>query len=200
MSNGKQQFFNNVWLRYLRKIKNVYCYSGTKLILHKTSLINAETRLNLSCNMIKNNGRTTILRMDENSILNVRGKFAVFYGGDIICFKNSKLSIGSGFVNSNVKIRCTESITIGDNVAISHDVTIMDSDAHEILVDNYEKTKPVTIGNHVWIGSRAMILKGVTIGDNVVIAAGSVVTRDIPDNCLAAGVPARVIKENINWK
>ena len=54
---------------------------------------------------------------------------------------------------------------------------------------------PVTIGDSVWIGGSATILPGVTIGDNVVIGAGSVVTRDIPSNCVAAGNPARVIKQ-----
>ena len=55
--------------------------------------------------------------------------------------------------------------------------------------------KPVSIGNDVWIGGNVTILPGVNIGNNVVIAAGAVVTKDIPDNCVAGGVPARVIKE-----
>ena len=108
--------------------------------------------------------------------------------------------MGSGFFNSNIKIRCHEKIEIGENVAISHDVTIMDSDAHEGLWKGYKKTKPIKIGNHVWIGTRATILKGVTIGDNAIIAAGSVVTKDVPSNTVVAGVPAKVIKTNINWK
>lgn len=63
-----------------------------------------------------------------------------------------------------------------------------------------KKTKPVCIGNHVWIGQRAMILKGVSIGDGAIIAAGAVVTRDVPAGCLAAGVPAKVIRKNVEWK
>ena len=59
--------------------------------------------------------------------------------------------------------------------------------------------RPVVIGNHVWIAAGAMILKGVTIGDGAVIAAGAVVTKDVPAYCLAAGVPARVIRENVLW-
>lgn len=110
------------------------------------------------------------------------------------------MKLGSGFFNSNIKIRCHEKIEIGENVAISHDVTIMDSDAHEGLWEGYEKTKPIKIGNHVWIGTRVTILKGVTIGDNAIIAAGSVVTKDVPNNTVVAGVPAKVIKININWK
>ena len=58
----------------------------------------------------------------------------------------------------------------------------------------------MNIGNHVWIGENSMVLKGVTIGDGVVIAASSVVTRDIPPHSLVAGIPAKVIRENIEWK
>jgi acetyltransferase-like isoleucine patch superfamily enzyme len=137
--------------------------------------------------------------MDINSEINVNGGFSVYYGGDIICFKNSKLTLGSGFFNSNVKLRCTNSITIGNNVAISHDVTIMDSDAHNIDYEGYQMTKPVIIGDNVWIGSRAMILKGVKVGDGAIIAAGAIVTKDVPANSIVAGSPAKVIKENINW-
>jgi len=61
-------------------------------------------------------------------------------------------------------------------------------------------TQPISIGNHVWIGINATILKGVTIGDGAIIAAGAVVTRDIPASCMAAGVPASVIKNNISWE
>ena len=61
-------------------------------------------------------------------------------------------------------------------------------------------TKPIEIGDHVWIGLRAIILKGVKIGNGSVIAAGAVVTRDVPPYSLVAGVPARVIKENIYWE
>ena len=56
------------------------------------------------------------------------------------------------------------------------------------------------IGNHVWIGSGAKILKGVTIGNGSIVAAGAVVVQDVPENCLAAGVPARIVKEGVQWK
>ena len=61
-------------------------------------------------------------------------------------------------------------------------------------------TQPIIIGNNVWIGTNVTILKGVTIGDGAIIAAGSVVTKNIPAHTLATGIPAKVIKENVEWK
>lgn len=190
-----------VYYNYIKKnVKGkIIPYKGSKFILNKNSkiLVNKVFRTNANC--IKNNGRTTIIRMDENSELKVKGDFSVYYGGDIICFKDSKLEIGSGFCNSNVKIRCSKEITIGDNVAISHDVTIMDSDAHVIDYPEYKVTKPIHIKDNVWIGTRAIILKGVTIGKGSIVSAGAVVTKDVPEKCIVAGVPAKVIRENITW-
>jgi acetyltransferase-like isoleucine patch superfamily enzyme len=61
-------------------------------------------------------------------------------------------------------------------------------------------TQEVFIGNNVWIGNRAIIMKGVTIDDGAIIAAGSIVTKDVPARCLVAGVPAKVVRENVQWK
>lgn len=144
------------------------------------------------------NGRTSILRMDEKSVLSVNGEFNFGYGADIVLFPKAVLSLGKGsYINCDCKIRCHREISIGEHCAISHDFTIMDSDAHSLNGLVYRK--PVHIGNHVWIGTRVTVLKGVTIGDGAILAAGSVVTHDIPERCMAAGIPAKVVKENVVW-
>lgn len=74
---------------------------------------------------------------------------------------------------------------------------IRDTDEHSIK--NKKNTKPIIIGNHVWIGMRSIILKGVHIGNNVVIGAGTVVTKDIPDNCVVVGCPARIVHNDVVW-
>lgn len=107
---------------------------------------------------------------------------------------------GGGYCNNNLTIDCFERIAIGEGVFISKNVMIRDSDNHLMCYDGYEKTKPIMISDHVWIGMNVTILKGVTIGEGAVIAAGSVVTRDIPPHALGAGVPCRVIKTGIEWK
>ena len=174
-------------------------YKKSTFILHKTAKVLLQGNLITNANCIKNNGRSTSIRLDKNAIIKVNGSFSLYYDCDIIIFENAELELGSGFFNSNVKIRCKNNIKIGQNVAISHDVTIMDSDAHNIKYEGYQMTKQIIIGNNVWIGSRALILKGVNIGNGAIIAAGSVVTKDVPMNSMVAGIPARVIKENLNW-
>ena len=77
---------------------------------------------------------------------------------------------------------------------------IRDSDNHTIVRDGYTPTAPIKIGNHVWIGVNCTILKGVTIGDGAIIAAGSVVTKDVPAHSLVGGVPAKVIRTDVEWK
>lgn len=139
------------------------------------------------------------LEMYENSEINVSNTFFIHSGCDIMVFKGAKLNLGSGYINRYCKIRCYNEITIGNGVAISENFTIWDSDAHQIT-NGSEPTQPIVIGNKVWIGTNVTVLKGVNIGDGCVIAAGSLVTKDIPANCLEAGVPAKVIKENVKWK
>lgn len=141
-----------------------------------------------------------MLEMNENSELNVKNTFSIHSGCHIIILENAKLNLGSGYINRNVRIRCYKEISIGENVAISENVTIWDSDAHRIVGKENEMTKPIKVGNHVWIGNNVTILKGVTVGDGAVIAAGSVVNKDVLPNSLVGGVPAKVIKEYIEWK
>lgn len=176
----------------------IYPYKGSVFILDESAKLNVEEYLLFHDNCKTDNLRSTILRMDRNSQLVIKKGFSFYYGGDIICFEGSELIVGSGFANANIKIRCSKRIEIGEEVAISHNVTIMDSDAH-CICEGCEKTKPVKIGNRVWIGSGAIILKGVTIGDGAVVAAGSVVVRDVPANSMVAGNPATVKKYNVNW-
>lgn len=144
--------------------------------------------------------RPSYLRMGSGAVVAVENGFSIGDNAYVILRRNARLQLGGGYINSNAQIVCAERITIGDGVAIADGVLIRDTDDHDLLAEGYERTQPVTIGDHVWIGQRATILKGVTIGDNAIVAAGAVVTRDVPANTVVAGVPARVIRENITWK
>lgn len=103
---------------------------------------------------------------------------------------------------TGTRILCAQEITIGAYCTFSWDVQVLDNDFHAITVDGVEQPSaaPVRIGDRVWLGTRAIVLKGVTIGDGAVVAAGAVVTRDVPAGAVAAGVPARVVGRADSWR
>ena len=171
----------------------------SKILKAKTASVNIKGSFSFNQCWDGKQNQPATLTLGEDATLNV-GSFRTYGGTYISVADSAELSLGSGFLNNNAKISCFEKITIGEDVKISEEVIIRDSDNHSILKDGYQKTKPIHIGNHVWIGLRATILKGVTIGDGAVIAAGAVVTKDVPSKALVAGVPARVIRDNINWE
>lgn len=130
-----------------------------------------------------------------------------------ICFDSpdSKIIIGDRVGISSACLRAQIGITIGNNVNIGGDTIIMDNDTHPMDYKHRRKewiesvgsaiyhqeipAAPIVIGDDVWIGARCQILKGVHIGDRTIIAAGSVVTKDLPSDCIAGGVPCKVIKK-----
>ncbi|KLN66163.1 DapH/DapD/GlmU-related protein [Vibrio sp. VPAP30] len=115
-----------------------------------------------------------------------------------------KILIGKGCVLQGTSICSYEKVLIGSNVIFGPNVVIMDCSGHSLSnrggvreLDNL-KAQPITIGNDVWVGYGCIILPGVSIGDGAVIGAGSVVTKDIPPNSMAAGNPCIVKKTGIN--
>lgn len=91
-------------------------------------------------------------------------------------------------------------IEIGDNVTFSIRVTVLAHDASMKLLVGYARIGKVIIGNNVFVGANATILPGVKIGDNAVVAANSVVTKDVPEGCVVAGNPAKVLYEKDVWE
>jgi len=136
--------------------------------------------------------------------------------GEILTFAHGgEISIGEWcYVGKTTRIWSGIKIAIGDRVLIAHDVNIFDSLTHpinardrhihyiEIVTKGFPTKvnvdldeKPVFIEDDVWIGCQSIILRGVTIGKGAIIAAGSVVTKDVPPSCVVAGNPARVIRK-----
>ena len=107
------------------------------------------------------------------------------------CGKNIKVG-ENVFINACCKFQDQGGIEIGNGVLIGHNVTLATLN-HDERPDYRQNIypKPIKIGNNVWIGSNATILQGVTIGDGAIIGANAVVTRDVPENTVAAGVPAK---------
>lgn len=115
------------------------------------------------------------------------------------CDYGKNIHVGDDFlINYNGVILDIAPVTIGNNVMIGPNTLITTVGYPLSPAGRREKlgiAEPITIGNDVWIGGNVTILPGVTIGDNVVVAAGAVVTKDIPSNCVGGGIPAKVIKD-----
>lgn len=142
------------------------------------------------------------------------GDYVDIYGS-VNSQNHGKISIGNHTrLGRNAVIQSCESITIGSHVAIAREVVISDNSTHpssalfrkvkSMLPPNstvhlwrFSAHKAVVIKDNVWIGERSRICKGVTIGENSIIAANSVVTKDVPDNSIAAGNPARIVRDGI---
>lgn len=115
------------------------------------------------------------------------------------CDNGNNIHVGENFLaNYNVTILDIAPVTIGDYVMIGPN-TLITTVNHPLSPrkrrEHIGQAKPIIIGRDVWIGGNCTILPGVTIGNNVVIAAGAVVTKDVPDNYVVGGVPAKVIRE-----
>ena len=123
---------------------------------------------------------------------NIRACIYITHGGTV--------NIGNNVGMSSPCLWIKESLTIGNNVKIGGNCIIMDNDVHQIdhLVRRSNKggvkSSPVIIEDDAWLGANVLVLKGVTIGARSIIGAGSVVTKSIPADCIAAGNPCRVIK------
>jgi acetyltransferase-like isoleucine patch superfamily enzyme len=119
-------------------------------------------------------------------------------------FAEPELTFGDGCtVAQDCLFSVNQRITIGNHVSIAARSSISDSDNHPADPERrirgeqltVEEIRPVTLGDHVWIGRGAHVLKGVTIGEAAVVASGSVVVSDVPARALAMGVPARIVKQ-----
>lgn len=172
-----------------------------KIYYKKTKLFGKilNTLYGLNAAGLRAEGKLKIVNFYRNSELKLGKNIKLYQGVTFFLDSDSaKIRIGDNtFINRRTELMCRERITIGQDCAISWDVTIVDSDYHQIK--GVTNTKGIEIGDNVWIGCKSTILKGVTIGNGAVIAAGSVVTKDVPSRTLVGGNPAKVIKEGIEW-
>lgn len=157
------------------------------------------------------------LRIFDKVLLNVKGFVQIghdfmFTSGDGInpissnlqgCMyveKTGKVEIGDNVGMSSTRMWISNHLTIGNHVKVGACCLIIDTDTHQIDYlqrrrgEGHINSAPITIEDDVWIGAHCIVLKGVTIGARSIIGAGSVVTKDIPADCIAAGNPCRVIR------
>ena len=178
--------------------KKLFIYRPACATIAGSAKFNIETALhiNMPWEYYWHNERGTF-NIGENAEI-ICNDFAIHYGCHINIKPGARLIVQSGFMNSGCWLDCAVSITIGKDACISNEVIIRDNDAH--MIDGNMSKAEIVIGDHVWVGARSIILKGVTIGNGAIIAAGSVVTHDVPENVLVGGVPAKIIRQNVVWK
>ncbi|MCW2613088.1 MAG: putative acetyltransferase [Frankiales bacterium] len=145
---------------------------------------------------------TSVVRVREGASFVCEGVVSLQRGVRVVV-DGGRLSIGHGTNVNGVgtKLLCAQEITIGQWCTFSWDVQVLDNDFHAITVDGVAQPSvaPVRIGDRVWVGTRAVVLKGVTIGDGAVVAAGAVVTKDVPAGAVVAGIPAKVVGRADSW-
>lgn len=144
---------------------------------------------------------------DPDDVRNLLGKVigqeidestAVFTPFQVNYGKNTRIG-KNVFINFNCTLLDLGGITIDDGVLIAPNVSLL-TEGHPIAPEKRHELNvaPIHIKENAWIGANAIVLKGLTIGKNSIVAAGSVVQRDVPDNCIVAGNPAKVVKQNID--
>ena len=183
-----QKINSKIWL----------CYTTLKypnLIVGKNLVINGTPRFEIFGKALIKDNNTFISSTRYNPV-------GIMKPCNIYVAPKGELTIGLNGGFSGVTIVCWERIKIGDYCGFGGNVSIWDTDFHGIkhdkrVIEDAIKTAPIHIGNHVWIGANSLIMKGVTIGDRSVIGAGSIITKDIPEDEIWAGNPAHFIKKII---
>ena len=196
-----KRFFHGLSFRK-RHYKTLITHDRCVISIEPSAVLAIDKSFEVNASWFNDNRRryTSELRLADDSTLICHSDFKLYQGASIYVAPNAVLELKGekGFMNTNSTLNCFCHIEIGDDCGIGDNVTIADSDHHSI--DGNNPTAPIVIGNHVWIASNAMICKGVTIGDGAVVAAGAVVRIDVPPHCLVGGVPAKVLKENVEWR
>lgn len=145
---------------------------------------------------------TSVIRVRENASFHCDGVVSLQRGVRIVV-DSGRLTIGheTNVNGLGTKILVADAITIGAGCTFSWDVQLLDNDFHAMTVGGAQQPSaaPIVIGDRVWVGTRAIVLKGVTIGDGAIVAAGAIVTKDVPPNAVVAGIPAKVVGSADSW-
>lgn len=173
-------------------------YRGSRVQIDRAAKLRLEGDLSFGFSSLM--GGESYLLLDPGAELKVLGAFRAYYNCDIAVYKNAALTLGGGYMNAGSQLRCSKSITIGKGATIARDAMVADSDSHQICDGKHVVAQPVVIGDHVWLGIRSLVLKGVAIGEGAIVAAGAVVTKDVAAKTIVAGIPAKCVRENIEWK
>lgn len=145
----------------------------------------------------------SLISLGAGSVLRTEGNVVIGSGTHIVVGPGAQVTLGPDVViSSKVRIYCQQSVTLKAGVGLSWESLVMDTDHHALVVDGEPRARsaPIVIGEWVWGGVGVKIMKGVTIGDRAVLATGAVVVSDVPSRALVGGVPARVLRRDVDWR
>jgi acetyltransferase-like isoleucine patch superfamily enzyme/coenzyme F420-reducing hydrogenase beta subunit len=170
---------------------------GSKIIIKGELVLNSH--------LPEGSSKECVIILHENAKLIVNGRFNIAYDSVVQLFQNATLTLGNGFINAGATLAIKFNSSIGNGFLCGRHFAMHDSDFHRIINVgdrqhiNRPKAFKVVIGDHVWCGEGVRIMKDVNIGSGSIIGAGALVTKSVPENSLAVGVPAKVIKSNVTW-
>lgn len=156
----------------------------------------------LGSKKLKHSKLETRFLVNKTGTVIFNGNVTIGYGADIEVFDGATLIMGNACgTNIGATIICGDRIEIGNDTKLGRHITIRDNNgAHYMNRQGYKNTRPVIIGDKVWLTEQCTVMPGVKIGDGAIIGALSLVIRNVPAHCLASGHPAEVIDEDILWK
>ncbi len=189
--------------------KYILIKKGVSLDIHPSAKITINAPLIFGNTPVKGMWLPTCLRMEKGTSLEIHdgpltrygnSPYNLRYGAYVEIVNGGRLVIGQGAANVGLTIMCAKEVVIGNGVRIGRNVSIRDwNGPHVIISESYTNHAPVHIEDHVWLCSGCTIMPGVTIGEGSVVAANSTVTKDVPPHTLVGGLPAKILKSNIEW-
>ena len=187
-------------------LKTLYYSRYGDIVVHPKTRVTGGRWLSVLGKLTVGKSFRVLIHPADKTIVDLHGTLCT--RGDVLIGKGCRIWVGDGaqcvledcFLSANALAIIRHGLTIGAGSAISWDCRFLDDDWHSLDYPG-KRVKPmqITIGKRVWMGSNVSILKGVTVGDGCVVAAGSVLTGSCPANCLIGGNPARVLKQNVRW-
>ena len=215
--NAKRMFIDKQislikYIHYNYFSSHIVRKGGAKVLPHKNAVLNFDKgakiiiekgKLEIGYNKLKGSKSETHIRMNKNSTWKCHNGALLHY--DTVLEIKEKAVFDTGFfsMNGGSTIITHKKITFGEDVMIGRNVIIYDSDFHSIYNRHYKAVnypKPVTIEDHVWLTTNIMVQKGVTIGKDSLIAAYTVVNKDIPPHSLIGGkATGEIIKDWVRW-
>lgn len=188
----------------IKRDKGAYLipYRHSTIDIDKSANVLLHANIHINPQEVNGTKKEAILFVRPNGRLVINGAVRLLSGATLQVQQNASIDIGQAYINHDATIIAANNMKLGNGLLISRNVTIFDSDFHTILDkdgNQINTIKNIEIGDHVWVGVNATLLRGTKIGKGAVIAAGAVVGGKIKEGTMAAGNPARSYSE-IQWE